>query len=95
MKGLSGMKSKYRKAMTMLQKRYDRPNLLYQAHVHTIVGVPLLEEGNIKELCRLHDVVSQHLWVLKVMDCEPGPFVTSLIQLKLDEGTAFEWQWCI
>ena len=45
------------------------------------------------ELCRLHDVAATHLRALKVMDYEPsGPFVTSILELKLDPTTMFEWQ---
>ena len=42
---------------------------------------------------RLHDTVQQHLRALKAMDYEPpGPFVTSILELKLDTNTMFEWQ---
>ncbi len=52
-----------------------------------------LKDGNGKELCRLHDTVQQHLRALKAMDHEPsGPFVTSILELKLDADTMFEWQ---
>ena len=58
-----------------------------------ILEAPQLTEGNGKELWRLHDVVQQHLRALKAMDCEPpGPFVTSILELKLDQNTMFEWQ---
>ena len=46
-----------------------------------------------KELRRLHDTVLQHIRALKAMECEPsGPFITSVIELKLDTTTMFEWQ---
>ena len=57
-----------------------------------IVEAPLLKDGNGKELRCVHDILVQHLQVLKVMDYEPGPFVTSLIEMRLDQATAFEWQ---
>ena len=41
----------------------------------------------------LYDTVQQHLRALKAMDYEPpGPFVTSILELKLDTNTMFEWQ---
>ena len=47
----------------------------------------------IKELRRLHDVVTQHLRALKSMEYDPsGPFITSILELKLDTTTLFEWQ---
>ena len=49
-----------------------------------------LKDGNGKELRRLHDVLQQHLRALKSMDHEP--FITSMIELKLDQSTMFEWQ---
>ena len=40
-----------------------------------------------------HDVLQQHLRALKAMDKEPSaPFITSLIEMKLDADTRFEWQ---
>ena len=57
------------------------------------MDAPVVKEGNGKELSRLHDVLSQHLRALKAMDCEPsGKVLTSMIELKLDHNTMFEWQ---
>ena len=58
-----------------------------------IVDAPPLKDGTGKELRRLHDVVLQHLRALKAMDYEhSGPFITSVLELKLDTNTMFEWQ---
>lgn len=41
----------------------------------------------------MHDVAQQHLRALKSMGQEPsGAFITSMLELKLDTGTLFEWQ---
>ena len=91
--GLSGSGTDYAEAIACLKKRYEKPRLLHQAHVRVIAEVPGPKEGNGKELCRLHDVCSQHLRALKAMGYDPsGPFVTSLIEMKLDWSTMFEWQ---
>lgn len=91
--GLSGSGEQYKEAVDCLQKRYDRPRLLHQAHVRAILDAPALKDGNGKELRRLHDTVNQHLRALKAMDCEPpGLFITSMLELKLDTTTMFEWQ---
>ena len=58
-----------------------------------IVEATSLRDGTGKELCRLHDVVQQHLQALKAMEYEPsGSFITSVLELKLDTNTMFEWQ---
>ena len=91
--GLSGSGDQYKEAVDCMRKRYDRPRLLHQAHVQAIIDAPSLKDGSGKELRRLHDTVNQHLRALKAMDYEPsGHFVTSLLELKLDPGTMFEWQ---
>ena len=91
--GLSQSGDNYIEAIETLKARYDRPRLVHQAHVRSIVEAPGLKDGNGRELRRLHDTVQQHLRALKAMDCEPsGQFVTSLLELKLDENTMFEWQ---
>ena len=41
----------------------------------------------------MHDTASQHLRALKAMNYEPcGSFITSVLELKLDANTTFEWQ---
>ena len=58
-----------------------------------ILEAPPLKEGTGKELRRLHDSVQQHLRALKAMESElPGSFITSVLELKLDQDTMFEWQ---
>ena len=62
-----------------------RTTIIYEA--------PSLKDGNSCELRCLHDVAAPYLRALKVMDYEPsGPFVTSILELKLDPTTMFEWQ---
>ena len=57
------------------------------------MDTPSLKEGSGKELRRFHDTLQQHLRALKTMKSEPDlSFVTSIIELKLDETTLFEWQ---
>ena len=91
--GLSRSGECYSEAVKCLQTRYNKPHLIHQTHVKMILEAPQLTEGNGKELRRLHDVVQQHLRALKAMDCEPpGQFVTSILELKLDQNTMFEWQ---
>ena len=93
MEGLSSSGEQYKEAIDCLRKRYDRPRLLHQAHVRAILEAPALKDGNGKELRRLHDTANQHLRALKAMECEPsGSFVTSMLELKLDVTTMFEWR---
>ena len=92
-KGFSQSGEFYAEAVECLQSRYDRPRLIHQTHVNMILEPPPLREGNGKELRRLHDTVQQHLRALKAMDYEPsGPFITSVLEFKLDTSTMFEWQ---
>ena len=88
--GLSG--EFYSEAIESLQARYDRPRLLHQTCVKLIIDVPALKDGNGKEVRHLHDTVQQHLRALKALRNEPsGPFITSMLELKIDTSTAFEW----
>jgi hypothetical protein len=91
--GLSRTGEHYTEAIECLKSRYDRPRLIHQAHVKQILDTPSLKEGSGKELRRLHDTIQQHLRALKSMEYEPSaPFITSVIELKLDPLTMFEWQ---
>ena len=70
-----------------------KPNILTSFDTIKIIDIPHLKEGSGKELRSLHDVAQQHLRALKAMKYEPsGPFITSLIELKQDTNTMFEWQ---
>ena len=80
-------------AIDFLKTRYDRPRLRHQALVRVILNAPMLKDGSGKELKRLHDTVQQHLRALRSMGYEPsGAFITSVLELKLDTNTMFEWQ---
>ena len=76
-----------------MKSRYDRPRLIHQTHVRKILDIPRIKDGTGQELRKLHDTVQQHLRALKAMDYDPsGPFITSVLELKLDQTTMFEWQ---
>ncbi len=85
--GLSTSGEFYPEAITTLKNRYDRPRLILQSHVRAILEALA---GGGREIRRLHDTVQQDLRALKAMSCTPpGPFITSILELKLD---SFEWQ---
>ena len=91
--GLSRSGEQYKEAIQCLQNRYNRPRMIHQAHVRKIVEAPSLKDSTGRELRRLHDVLQQHLRALKAMGKEPpAAFITSLIEMKLDPDTRFEWQ---
>ena len=91
--GLSRSDEHYMEAIDCLKTQYDRPRLRHQAHVRVILNAPTLKDGSGKELRRLHDTVQQLLHALRSMGYEPsGPFITSVLELKLDTNTMFEWQ---
>ena len=91
--GLTSSGDNYHEAVKCLKARFDRPRLIHRSHVQIIVDTPAVKEGNGKELRRLHDRVQQHIRALKTLGCElPGKFITSMIELKLDTETLFEWQ---
>ena len=90
--GLSRSGDNYTEAVECLQSRYDRPRLIHKTHVRMILDTPPLKEGIGKELRRLQDTVQQHLRALKAIDYEaPGPFITFVLEVKLDQNTLFEW----
>ena len=91
--GLSTSGEFYAEAIDTLKARYNRPRLIHQSHVRIVLDAPPVKEGTGRELRQLHDTVRQHLRALKSMGCEPsGPFITSILELKLDDTTSFEWQ---
>lgn len=52
-----------------------------------------LKDSSGKELRHLYDTLQQNLRALKTMKYEPdSSFITSIIELKLDDTTLFKWQ---
>ena len=91
--GLTKSGEHYEEAVRCLQTHYDRPRMIHQAHVRRIIDAPSLKDGTGKELQILHDTVVQHLRALTALGHEPSKqFITSLLELKLDSTTMFEWQ---
>ena len=91
--GLSSSSEHYTEAIQCLKDRYSGPRLIHQAHVRMIVEAAPLKDGTGRELRKLHDHVQQHLRALRSFDHDPpGAFITSLLELKLDQETMFEWQ---
>ena len=89
--GLSTSGEFYDEAIETLKARYNLPRLIHQSHVRTILEAPSLKEGTGREIRRLHDTIQQHLRALKSMGCKPsGPFITSILELKLDSNTSFD-----
>ena len=80
------------KAIDCLKSRYNHPRLIHQTHVKMILDATPLKDGTGKELRRSHDT-AQHLRALKSVDYKSsGPFITSIIELKLNANTRFEWR---
>ena len=91
--GLTKSSDHYDEAVKCLQERYDRPRQIHQMHVRRIVEAPSLKEGTGKEIHALHDLVVQHLRALKSFGHKPSQaFITSLLEMKLNSTTMFEWQ---
>ena len=80
--GLSQTAKIYKEAIKCQQKQYDRPQLLYQAHVRAIIDAPSLKDGSGRELRRLHDIVNQHMRAIKAMDYSSWTFVLSILELN-------------
>ena len=91
--GLMKSSDHYDEAIKCLQERYDHPHQIHQTHVRRIVEAPALKDGTGKEIRALHDLVVQHIRALKSLGHEPPQaFMTSLLEMKLDPTTMFEWQ---
>ena len=83
----------YKQAIDCLQKHYDQPRMIHQAHTRAILDAPSLKDSNSKEFRCLHNIANQSLHALKVMKYETfSSFVASILELKLDQGVMFEWQ---
>ena len=77
----------------MLGGKIRPPTFVALNSRQTLLDTPSVHDGNGRELRRLHDISQKHILTLKAMGQEPSPaFITSLIELKLNSSTMFEWQ---
>ena len=90
--GLTKSNDHYDEEVKCLQESYDQPRQIHQMHVRHVAEAPSLRDGTGKESCALHGLVVQHLRALKSLGHEPSQaFITSLLEMKLDASTMFEW----
>ena len=85
-RGLVKTGDTYDEAIDCLSQRYDRPRVVHQAHVNAILSLPILREGNCKELRSFHDTATLHLRALKSMKLDVfDSFVKGCVSLKAGE----------
>ena len=90
--GLSRSADQYEEAKCCLKRRYDRPHFIHRAHIHTVLDAFSVKEGNGKDLWHLY-VTNQHLRALTATEQDiTESFITSLMEMKLDQAMMFEWQ---
>ena len=93
MQGLSHSAGTYQKAVKYLQQGFDRPRFIHQKYVKTIVEIITIKVGTGRELRQLHDLVSQHVRSLRTVKGDTfESFMSSLIEMKLDQTFKFAWQ---
>ena len=66
---------------------------IQQAHVTAIRDIPVLTDGNSKEMRRFHDVANQHLRAMRNMKHDEfDTFISAFLELKFNKATSREWQ---
>ena len=90
--GLTQTAESYQEAVQCLKDRYNRPRLIHQEHVRSILQVPSMKANNGKELRRLYDLYNQHIRAIKLADYfDLDTFLTIVMELKPDEATRLKW----
>ena len=90
--GLTRTSESYEEAIKCLKERYDRPRLVEEEHIRSIVDAVPVKSGSEKELRRLYDAATQHYRALKAAKTDSFDTVlTVILQQKLDEKTRLKW----
>ena len=90
--GLTRTSENYEEAIQCLKERYDRPRLVEEEHIRSIVDAVPVKSGSEKELRRLYDAATQHYRALKAAKADSFDTVlTVILQQKLDEKTRLKW----
>ena len=92
-KGLTRMAESYEEAIKCLMERYNRPWLVQEEHIPSIVNaVPVVKNDSDKELHCLYHAATQHYQVLKAVKNDSFDTVfTVILQQKLYEKTQLKW----
>ena len=91
--GLTQLPGSYKEVINCLQKHYNSSCLIHQVHFRAIVNATSLKDRHGPKWRKLHKFLNQHLRVLKAMKYGPlGPFITLLIETKLNRSMMFDWQ---
>ena len=90
--GLTRTSESYEEAIKCLKERYDRPRLVQEEHIRSIVDAIPVKNGSDRELRRLYDAATQHYRALKAAKHDSFDTVlTVILQQKLDERTRLKW----
>ena len=82
----------YEEAIRYLRERYDRPRLVQEEHIRSIVDVVPVKNGSDKELRHLYDAATQHYRALKAAKADWfATLLTVILQQKLDKKTWLKW----
>ena len=85
--------TRYTKVITCLHNKYGWPCPIHKENVGAIVKVPLVKDGDGKELCYVYYIVIQHLHAVKEMEYKSYvSFIASALEMIADQSTIFEWQ---
>ena len=87
------MSESYEEAIVCLMEHYNRPRLVEEEHIPSIVDVvPVVKNDSDKELHCLYDAATQHYLVLKAVKNDSFDTVfTVILQQKLYEKTQLNW----
>ena len=86
------MAGTYDDAIKCLLNRYNRLRLIYQAHIHAILDVLFVKEGNGKEQQHFHDITMQHYRALDATKEDSfETLLMAIFELKMDPTTMGDW----
>ena len=84
--GLTRTSESYEEAIKCLKEQYDRPRLVEEEHVRSIMDAVPVKNGSEKELHRLYDAATKHYRALKATKSYSlDTVLTVILQQKLDE----------
>ena len=77
--GLTRTSENYEEVIKCLKEQYDRPKLVQEEHIRSIVDAVPVKKGSDKELRRLYDAATQHNRALKAAKSDSFDTVLTVI----------------
>ena len=85
-KGFSLTDADYDEAVTLLRKRFERPDVIRIAHINELINLsPVFNEKNVQRLRALHDEIETHFRAMEAQDVDKQSYSSVVVPMLMSK----------